>query len=1015
MCTNEQLIRVLEETAKLLRKTESNLKKCPKQRLTKGYLESRLQCIETYWKTFTSTHTQLVQNTTIQERGEMQYFLKEEYYIVEELYLCLQGDIKDALAAAAPTHVQGTSSLDVSMFEAVQHHVKLPAIVLPVFSNNYEEWPTFHDLFTSLVHNNTSLSKVQKLHYLKSSIAGEAAALLKHVTITEQNYELAWETLKQRYGNKRLIVNSLLKRLFNQKKSTTQTSSQIKNVLDTTTQCLNDLQNLQVKVNEWDPFIIYLVVNRLDNETHKDWEEHAYNLNADQLPKWNDLKKYLESKFRTLELVNPVTATIPKETKSIKEKSYHVSTSTKSCVLCRGEHTLCHCEDFTKMSPVERIDYVKKTNLCFNCLLPGHSASRCRLSFTCRICKKRHHTMIHQAQNTESVKTQAHHSHLTHEEEDPQNNEEVEEVEISCNFTCNKSKGLLATAMISIKDDEGHVTPLRCLIDPGSESSFLSERVAQALRVKRSPVKGIVTGVGDLQVKINSVTHVQVLSNQDDSFQLDVKAYIMPSKLTSQLPSRKIKYDPQVWSHLQGLTLADPKFHQPGRVDMLLGVKVYAQILEGRVKKGPPGTPCAQETSLGWIIFGDVEDTADTLQENIVVMHHHVNVDDMVKAFWEIDTTDTKKSLTSEEEKDETIYKETHTRDEEGRHIGSSLFKNEELLSPKRQTRDIARLRLKQHERRFKRDANLKNANVKAIEEYPKLNYIEEEEKVNKEAVYLPFHEVIKEEKETRKTRNAFNASKGSNVVSLNNGLLVGPHLQDDMRNLVMKWLEQISEATCLPTSKMHAWMDAILVLSWLYEDPARWQPFKRNRVIAIQGITSNQWYHACTTENLPDIVSRGIPLSELKSCSFCCQGPQWLKHKNTQLEHRTIEETVLEMREVTMQVNLNIYENIEALPEKFDEHDTLPDLLKSIVYTRRFLTYLKEKNTNTEKARKRVSTKNKLGTLNPYLDATEILRVGGGLCHSELDEERKHRIILGKCHFTYFIMHCNGGVFGGG
>ncbi|XP_073963144.1 uncharacterized protein [Choristoneura fumiferana] len=791
MSTCEQLLRVLEDTAGLLKKTEINLKKCPKQRLTKGYLEARLQCIEAYWQTFTAAHQKLVQATSREERGEMQYFLKEDYYGIEELYLVLQGDIKDALTTAV--QMRGSSSIDVTMVDAVQQQVKLPAIHLPVFSNNYEEWPTFHDLFTSLVHNNPSLSKVQKLHYLKSSIAGEAAALLKHVTITEQNYELAWQTLKQRYGNKRLIVNSLLKRLFNQKKCTAQTSSQIKSILDTTTQCLNDLQNLEVSVGDWDPFIVYLVVNRLDSETHKAWEEHSYkSTTADVLPRWTELKNYLESKFRTLELVNPVTATVSRETRPIKEKSFHVSAQAKSCVLCKDVHTLCHCKEFTKRSPGERMEYVKKMNLCFNCLLPGHSASRCRLPFTCRICKKRHHTMIHQAQNKESNAEQAHHSQtMNYVDEDPNTEEQEEVVEISSNLACKKSTALLATAMVSVRDDDGHTTTLRALIDPGSQSSFISERAAQALRVKRLPARGTVTGVGSTQTTISSKAQLQIMSTQDDKVKINVNVYIMSSKLTSKLPSNKIKYNPKAWPHIQGLTLADPCFQQPGRVDMLLGVEVCAQIFKSKIIKGPPGSPCAQDTSLGWILFGTAEDTADTYQEDIIVMHHQVNVDDMLKAFWEIDTTDTSKRLTKEEEDCENKYKETHTRNEEGRYIVTLPFKTEEPQSPRGQTRDIALLRLKQLERRFERNAKLKNDYVKAMEEYMELNYIEEvpEEEIANSAVYLPHHAVINEEKETTKTRIVFNASaKGANGVSLNDELLIGPHLQEDMRNLVMRW-----------------------------------------------------------------------------------------------------------------------------------------------------------------------------------------------------------------------------------
>lgn len=96
----------------------------------------------------------------------------------------------------------------------------------------------------SLVHNNPTLSKVQKLHYLKTSLTGEALSLVKHAQVTEVNYDGAFRTLKARFGNKLIIVHSILKKFFAQKKIFTQTANNIKSILDTTSECLNALTNL---------------------------------------------------------------------------------------------------------------------------------------------------------------------------------------------------------------------------------------------------------------------------------------------------------------------------------------------------------------------------------------------------------------------------------------------------------------------------------------------------------------------------------------------------------------------------------------------------------------------------------------------------------------------------------------------------------------------------------------------------------------------------------------------------
>lgn len=67
-------------------------------------------------------------------------------------------------------------------------NTKLPEVKLPTFDGNYKNWPSFIDLYNTLIHNNTSLSSSQKFQYLMTSISGGAHALLKGIPMTEANY-----------------------------------------------------------------------------------------------------------------------------------------------------------------------------------------------------------------------------------------------------------------------------------------------------------------------------------------------------------------------------------------------------------------------------------------------------------------------------------------------------------------------------------------------------------------------------------------------------------------------------------------------------------------------------------------------------------------------------------------------------------------------------------------------------------------------------------------------------------
>ncbi|EGI68264.1 hypothetical protein G5I_03077, partial [Acromyrmex echinatior] len=76
------------------------------------------------------------------------------------------------------------------------------------FSGAFEDWPTFRDLFQSIVGNNSSISAIEKFHYLKTCLEGPAKELIQPLAMTEDNYPRAWELLSERYENKRELSRS---------------------------------------------------------------------------------------------------------------------------------------------------------------------------------------------------------------------------------------------------------------------------------------------------------------------------------------------------------------------------------------------------------------------------------------------------------------------------------------------------------------------------------------------------------------------------------------------------------------------------------------------------------------------------------------------------------------------------------------------------------------------------------------------------------------------------------------
>ncbi|XP_026744657.1 uncharacterized protein LOC113505990 [Trichoplusia ni] len=171
-------------------------------------------------------------------------------------------------------------------------------------------------------------------------------------------------------------------------------------------------------------------------------------------------------------------------------------------------------------------------------------------------------------------------------------------------------------------------------------------------------------------------------------------------------------------------------------------------------------------------------------------MHHQIIVEDFLKTLWEVDQ-DTKRKYTKEEKQCEKFYEESYTRDSSGRYIVRLPFRTKEPISPGGNTREIAMKRLIQQEKRLQQTPEFKKEYDEVLEEYLVMGHMTEIpiEEISKRSVYLPHHAVIRADKETTKIRVVFDAScKYNNGVSLNDELMTGPVLQEDMRSIFMRW-----------------------------------------------------------------------------------------------------------------------------------------------------------------------------------------------------------------------------------
>lgn len=253
------------------------------------------------------------------------------------------------------------------------------------------------------------------------------------------------------------------------------------------------------------------------------------------------------------------------------------------------------------------------------------------------------------------------------------------------------------------------------------------------------------------------------------------------------------------------LKLADPDFATTKNIDVMLGGKIYAEIMLSGVLK--ENGLLAQNTKIGWIISGNCQQQSHgqrskCLHTRIVSSPKEViETEVLLQRFWEMDKEPRRhKKLTEEEAECEKIFKQSYRRLKNGRVQVKLPFK-ENPSNVLGESRGEAVARWLAMERKLEKNQQVKTDYMKAIKEYMDLDHMqklktsESKHKLNVKGTnsnyscyYIRHHAVINEESKTTKTRIVFDAScKTSTKKSLNSILMVGP-IQESLIVRLIKW-----------------------------------------------------------------------------------------------------------------------------------------------------------------------------------------------------------------------------------
>ena len=498
---------------------------------------------------------------------------------------------------------------------------------------------------------------------------------------------------------------------------------------------------------------------------------------------------------------HPVTTTPVETTPATPTPKSNYPPCRYQCQLCPEKHYPYNCSIFKSKTPSQRKAYVTEQTLCIRCLRAGHDIDACKSKHNCHKCDRAHNTLLHLDNSPPAVQS----SSLPIQAELIRNTDDVQtsvSLAVSQTVPVNdiSRKKFAATCMAKATGPTGRTVPVRIFLDPGSEITAITTRVARQLQLRYNDDLMAVVGFASKEKKICKTTQLTLTSDRDKEWSLNISSTVTDF-ITRHLPAEEVSSA----RSLEGVdedNLADPAFDQPGDIQILAGQAICPYIVRASKSTGPL---TILDTVFGDAITGSLpreeHSSVQTATVHRVTAEHvepHLSGRDRVlnqtiSRFWEVEQPIMEASkYTPEEERVQDAYMATHKyMSEEGRY--QVTLPRKAQYQELGESRSTALRRYISNEKSLQRKGTLE-AFQKEVRSYVELDHArlvtaEELKLPASQSFYLPMHGVVKESSSTTRLRVVFDGScKSSTGVSFNDTLAVGPMLHPTLEEILLRF-----------------------------------------------------------------------------------------------------------------------------------------------------------------------------------------------------------------------------------
>ncbi|XP_062541109.1 uncharacterized protein LOC134209144 [Armigeres subalbatus] len=701
--------------------------------------------------------------------------IRQEYAAFEEIHNELYVDLQTRVAQAQDARRvnQGTSnSLSIP---GIQQPIVVQAAApqlhapFPTFDGTPENWYSFKSLFKSIMAKYPNETPAMKILHLRHSLKGDARDKIDQDVVNNNDYEKAWKILENAYEDKRLILDTHVDAILDcARVSKDNRGKSISQLVETCSKHVDALEGHNYLVDGLGELILLNVLyKKLDKETQEQWE---LKVPRGEVPDYETFMEFLRERGRVLQRTNrsqqqqvPQQSTVQGKQRvviagnkvSAQPSKSFIQTAKDMCPCCQDEHVIYS------------------------------AVSECQSDQGCKVegCGRKHHSLLHPKYEASLPKSNEKPQSTT----DKGNKQEsgLRATAMCAKIGSAKRQVLLSTAEVLMVGNGGSTVKCRALLDSGSDSHILTERLANKLMLEMNRVDVPISGLNDMQTKVKHLLSTKILS-RISSYATNVLDFLIVPSITSSIPV--VEINTKSWKLPTGVRLADPSFYSPGEIDLIIGNEIFFDLVKkGRLKIENSAITLA-ETEFGWIVAGSVEMRKSVPRARICQFGRQEQaLCETMARFWEIEDVRLGSNLSEEEAVVEEHFKQTHARNECGRYVVRLPFNNKKcqlgdsFVGAKKRYERLMISLSKNPERRMQYS--------EFMAEYLALGHMKEVDDPSEDGYYIPHHAVYKASSSTTKTRVVFDASaKTTSGVSLNDTIMVGPTVQSDLIEVILRF-----------------------------------------------------------------------------------------------------------------------------------------------------------------------------------------------------------------------------------